>query len=143
MSHAEPSHTSLSLGCHRTPTDRRKLRRVNWIGLFWMAGFVATTFVGLRDEPSQLLGWGLIALTTVLGIATIAAYVDFLKTADELLRKIQLEALSLAFGVGMVFSFSYRLCEQFGAPQLDVNDPMLLMIVVWAVGQALATRRYR
>lgn len=30
-----------------------------------------------------------------------------------------------------------------GAPSLDLNDPLLVMLVVWAVAQTVIERRYR
>jgi hypothetical protein len=36
----------------------------------------------------------------------------------------------------------WRLCERLGAPKLDVDDPFFVMIIVWAVSQAVAMKRY-
>ncbi len=63
--------------------------------------------------------------------------------ADELLRKIQLEGLALGFGAGVIFAMSYQLLERAGAPQLQVSDTVVVMMVGWAVGQLLGLRRYR
>ncbi|HEX2059549.1 MAG TPA: hypothetical protein VHK90_02310, partial [Thermoanaerobaculia bacterium] len=88
------------------------------------------------------LAYGLTAATIVLMTMAARAYVMFLRGADELLRKIQLEALALAFGAGGVFMIGWRLCERLGAPKLDVNDPFVVMAVVWGLGQWLGFRRY-
>jgi hypothetical protein len=37
---------------------------------------------------------------------------------------------------------SWRLLERAGAPELDVNDGLLVMLVAYGVGVALARRRY-
>lgn len=130
-------------GCHTTPTDRRKLRRLNVMVLLWAVVFVAGSFMARHHPDWRALGYSLVALTGLLGIAVVAIYVDYLRTADELLRKIQLEALGLAFGAGWVFTFTYRMCQRLGAPALDIDDPMLVMILVWVVAQFLGARRYR
>jgi len=136
------STRSWLLGCDMTPADRRKIWRFNALAFVWMAAFVAGSFVARRGEQ-PLLGWALAALTALLGIAVVAFYVRFLRSADELLRKIQLEALALAFGVGIIFMVTYRLCERLGAPSLDIADPMIVMVITWVVGQLIGARRYR
>src|ERR1044072_5487938 len=71
------------------------------------------------------LGWGpaahphggaLAALTAVPGLVGIRAYIRFLREADELLRKIQLEALAIAFGVGVLFMMTRRLFARLRGP---------------------------
>jgi hypothetical protein len=44
--------------------------------------------------------------------------------------------------VGVVAMMGYRLCERLGAPDLDINDPVLVMVLVWFGGQYLGARRY-
>ena len=58
-------------------------------------------------------------------------------------QRVLLEALAMGFGVGVLFSMGYRLFERLGAPDLDINDPLIVMLVVWAGWQAVAARRYR
>jgi predicted transcriptional regulator len=53
--------------------------------------------------------------SAVLGIATVLAYRRFLEGTDELRRKIEVEALAMAFGVGMVSGLSYWLLTIGGA----------------------------
>lgn len=105
----------------------------------------ATAIVPLRVG---VLGRGPVALTlaaimTVLALLTIRAFMDFLRQADELLRRIQLEALALGFGAGWMFMLCYRVFERLGAPQLDIGNPILIMAFTFALGQYLGIRRYR
>jgi hypothetical protein len=81
-------------------------------------------------------------LPTLLGAAVVWSYVTFIRRADELLRKIHLEALALGFGAGVVFMLGYRLFERAGAPELDVSDPILVMMLVFTAAQLLLNRRY-
>jgi hypothetical protein len=128
-----------------TANDERNMRRYNGWLLAWMGVWMAARFlVEWRGEQlAGVLGWGIAALTVVPGVLAIGAYVRFLREADELLRKIQLEALALAFGVGTLFMMTWRLVEKVGGPQLDVNDAVVLMFVVWIGAQWLGARRYR
>ena len=88
------------------------------------------------------IAWIFPVATAIVGIVALAAYVRFLRVADELLRKIHVEALALAFGTGAVFMIVYRLCERLGAPKLDSNDPLLVMGIACCIGLWLGVRRY-
>ena len=112
----------------------------------WLTGAVLTFAAATILLDGKLIpaavGWGLTALSTVLMIVAMRSYVLFIRSADELLRKVHLEALAFAFGAGIVAMMSYRLCERLGAPKLDVNDAALLMLLCWFGGQWLGARRY-
>ncbi len=58
------------------------------------------------------------------------------------MRKIQLEALAIAFGAGALFMIGYRLLEHAGAPEADTPDALAVMAMVWAVATVVGTRRY-
>src|SRR5262245_37739197 len=88
------------------------------------------------------VAWTLAAIMTILALLTIRAFMAFLRQADELLRRIQLEALALGFGAGWMFMLCYRVFERLGAPQLDIAHPILIMAFTFAFGQYLGVRRY-
>jgi hypothetical protein len=123
--------------------DRRNLRRFNFWALAWALSFAAGAVLLSTGRIQRGPAAVAVALAcAALGVVSIAAYVRFLRGIDELQRQIQLESLALGFGAGAVFMLGYRLLERAGAPALDTSDPVLVMVVVWAVGQWLARRRY-
>jgi hypothetical protein len=127
-----------------TDTDRRNSNRFTGWAMAWAVSFVGATLVltaGL--VPGGAASWAVALAPNVLGLAALLAYVRFLRQVDELMRKIQLEGLAVGFGVGVAFASGYRLLERAGAPDLDVNDVVLVMLLAWVVGQLLALRRYR
>ena len=127
-----------------TANDRRNLMRFNYWSLAWMLLWALALVAVKRLEIFHgAPGWALAALTVVPGVVALRTYVTFLREADELLRKIQLEALALAFGTGVLFMMSWRLVEALGGPQLDISQPVVVMFVVWALAQWLVARRYR
>jgi hypothetical protein len=131
-----------SLSEQFTPRDVRHLRAFHlWLGGAVLAFIAATVLIDQALIPAAA-GWALTALSVMLMAFAIRAYMVFLRGADELLRKIHLDALALAFGVGAIAMMGYRLCERLGAPKLDVNDPFLVMMLVWALGQWIGLRRY-
>jgi hypothetical protein len=126
-----------------TARDARNQRRVN----FWL--FAATlaylgTSAALRWRASlpAALPWFLAGLTALLAIVAIRRFLAFLRAADELLRKIQTEALALGFGTGAVFSIFYPLLEKLGAPEIGENATACVMILAWGAGSWLGPRHY-
>jgi hypothetical protein len=121
----------------------RQARRAWWIAiLLWIGSFVVFTFAHSTETLPTGLGYGAAASNVVLGAAAVWAYLRLLRRADELERKIQVEALALGFGAGAVGMMAYRLFERAGAPPVDVNDALLVMLLGYVVGLVLARRRY-
>jgi hypothetical protein len=125
-----------------TPRDTHNYR----VFTAWMTGAMLTfgtaTILLSRELVPAIAGWMLTAATAVLMMLTMRSYILFLRQADELLRKVHLEALAFAFGAGIVSMMVWRLCERLGAPKLDVNDASLIMLVTWVAGQYIGARRY-
>ena len=73
----------------------------------------------------------------------IVVYRRFLREADELRRKIELDAFALAAGVGVVGAVTYRLLEQAGA--IGETDPVhvvVTMVVAHTISVVVGERRY-
>ncbi|MFA6956765.1 MAG: hypothetical protein WC538_12930 [Thermoanaerobaculia bacterium] len=147
MNNLNPDSQPRSLGwtCSEmlTPRDAENLRRFNVVCLAWAMMFVAATLAIVSYGVTGITGWALAFATLLLGATAMGLYIRFLRAADELLRKIHLEALALGFGAALVFMLFWRLCERLGAPKLDVVDPVLVMVAFWAAGQWMGLRRYR
>ena len=125
-----------------TPRDRRNLRRVNLALLMWTVAFLGATFLLRTGAIEGAAAWLAGVAAGSMSFVVIRRYVHFLREADELLRLVSLEGLALGFGAGFVFMTTYRLLERAGAPQLDVDDGFLAMVIFWGLGQWFAARRY-
>ena len=129
--------------CSGTAADRRnQYWFLGWM-FAWAVSFVAATWALVGLEPDGAAAWLIAAGPNVFSVAALLAYLRFLRMADELLRQIQLEGLALGFGAGALFAVGYQLLELAGAPQAQLSDLAGVMMVAWAAGQLLATRRYR
>ncbi len=62
---------------------------------------------------------------------------------DELQRRIQLESLAFAFTLTALLTLTYGFLENAGLPQLSWIWVWPLMGFLWAVGIAVAKRRYQ
>jgi hypothetical protein len=145
MAHSESLAARSTLCGDLTPQDQRNMTRFSaWLGA-WMGVWIGVRFAMEGWPPARqgALAWVLIAASLLPGFVAIAAYMRFLREADELLRKIQLEALAVSLGAGALFMMGWRLVRKAGGPPLDVNDPLLLMIPIWALAQWWGARRYR
>lgn len=127
-----------------TERDQQNVQRFIAAVLGWSVAFAVATFL-LRYNRDSLgvLAYAVAVIPTLLGMVAISAYVKFVRDADELVRRVHLEALAVGFGVGMLFMMGYRLFERVGAPKLDMNDPLLVMTFAWTAWQIIAARRYQ
>jgi hypothetical protein len=138
---AKPSIWALCAGL-TTPRDRANLRRVNLALAIWAVVFLGSTALLRFGAVEGAAAWLVALAPATMAVVSIRHYVRFLRAADELLQRVQLEGLAIGFGAGFVFMTSWRLLERAGAPSLDVSDGLLVMVVFWALGQWFAARRY-
>jgi len=73
----------------------------------------------------------------------LVAVVRHLGRLDELQRRIQFEALAFAFGGTALVTFGYGFVENAGFRHLSWFWVWPLMAILWALGFALANRRYQ
>jgi hypothetical protein len=124
----------------------RNQRGVLLWSLVWMSSWVGVT-LALKSGWLASGAPGIVAaiVSTSLGIGTALAYRRFLNGADEVQRKIELEALALAFGVGVVGGFAYWLLERSGAVPIAKSDLLYVLAVTcltYSAGVLLGKRRY-
>ena len=95
-------------------------------------------------HSSALISVLAIALNTGIGIGMVVAFMRFLQGLDELQRKIQLDALALSVGIGLVGSFSYSLMvtAKF-IIDAEISDIILLTTLTYVVGVIAGQVRYR
>jgi hypothetical protein len=76
---------------------------------------------------------------TLLGLSIASAIAHL----DELQRRIQLEAIGIAFGGSVIITFSYALMIQVGAPEVSWMFVPLLMVLLWGIGKLWTMWKYR
>jgi hypothetical protein len=80
---------------------------------------------------------------TIPTIVAVFAFVRFLGRMDELQRRLHLEALGFAFGASAILTFAYGLMENAGLPRLSYIWVLPAMVLLWGLGAAVASWRYR
>ena len=117
--------------------------------ILWSIAFAGTLVLANKAVlyewyTSDLIAIGAVVLNALAGIGLIFAFIRSLKEGDDLQRKIQLDALSVAMGVALVGGFSYSLLVTSGfIIDEEVTDITLLMVVAYMVAVIAGQVRYR
>lgn len=92
------------------------------------------------DSPLRVL----LALAPMIPACFIPfVVVRMLGRVDELQRRIQLEALGFAFAGTAVLTFAYGFLQVVGFPPVSWFAIWPIMALLWVIGAAWASRRYR
>jgi hypothetical protein len=135
---------NLKPACFGTPKDRRHERRIIYWTLAWMVLFVGSALADeygwiARGVPAVLLA--LASIVPAVGI--VRSYIRLLREGDELRRKIELEALAVAFGVGVFGGLTYALVgEAGGLPEAGVAELVMSMVLTYLVAVLVGRWRY-
>ena len=117
---------------------------------FWTVAWVLAT-AGAAFGPKSL--WDFNTLPTILGVLVhigigfgmIRMFRQYLLGLDELQRKIQLDAMALTLGVGMVVGVSYELLEDIKLITFEpeISHLIILMSLTFCIGIIVGNRRYQ
>lgn len=91
----------------------------------------------------ELMRLALTLLPMLPGIAICWVVLRGLRRLDELARKIQLEAIGVAFAGTALVTFSYGFLENIGLPSVSMFVVWPLMASLWFVGTIIGQLRYR
>ena len=132
--------------CDSTPQTKKNTLRLFFWGVAWVLATAGATF-----GPRFL--WDFNTLPTILGVLVhigigfgmIRMFRQYLLGLDELQRKIQLDAMALSLGVGVVFGVSYEMLEDIKLITFEpeISHLHLLMCLTYFIGIILGNRRYQ
>ena len=85
-----------------------------------------------------------VALLPVVPLCfALAAMLRFFSRIDELARKIHLESFAVAAGVTAIATFAYGMLQNVGLPPINLTLILPFTVLVWGLGTAIASWRYR
>ena len=128
--------------------DARSVRD-NLVLVAWIFAWMASLTVA---DKAALYGWWsaewitvlAIAVHVVLGFVVIIKFMHMLRGMDDLQRRIQLDALSLALGISLVGCAAYSLLVTWGyIVDEEVTDIFMLMCVSYSAAVLVGSLRYR
>src|SRR5688572_6236789 len=129
-----------------TPRDQRNRRAWGlWMGLYSFSVLGLLILFRLRRDlvPAGVLYWLLAALPLLVATGAMWAWARYLREADELQRRIQLNALALGFGVTFFFIGGYSILMVAGAPRLEHSQPMVPGLCAYGLALLYGKWQYR
>jgi hypothetical protein len=126
-----------------------QLKKVNknlvlW-SLLWMLTLAFATFGPiLLWQDNITLSLLSIIINTAFGVGMIWAHVKHIAVLDELQKKIQLEAMGIALGSGVVGGLSYSVMDISNVISNDAEIGFLVMLisVSYMIALFIGKRRY-
>lgn len=104
-----------------------------------IVSFATIKFGGITGLPAILLA----LLPLIAGVFVVSAVRDFIVAADELQRKIQLEALAISLAGTFILLLAGALLPIAEIDEPSYAWPLAAMSLLWALGQMIANLRYR
>ena len=126
-------------------SKKNTMRLGYWTGT-WLVTMAAATFGPLLVWPSnQLLTILAIFLNLGAGVGMIVANKIHLQGLDEMHQKIQLEAMALSLGVGLVVGLGYSMMDVTNLITFDAQISHLVILVglTYGAGVFVGLRKYR
>lgn len=116
---------------------------------FWTFAWVATLAIatfGPKFIWNESTVWSIVAIVvnTFFGAGMIWANVKHLSVLDELQKKIQLDAMGIALGVGIVGGLSYSVTDIANVIATDAEIGFLVMLisVSYMIALLIGKKRY-
>jgi uncharacterized protein YacL len=126
-------------------TTRNTLLLGYWTGAWLVTMAVATFGPLLMWQANQLLTALAIFLNIGIGFGMILANKNSLKGLDEMQQKIQLEAMALSLGVGLVIGLGYSTMDTSNLISFDaeISHLVILMGLTYGAGIFAGRRKYQ
>lgn len=123
----------------RTATKNLALWTLLWVLSLALATFGPTYFW------QGSIPWSIVAivLNTAFGVGMIWANIKHLSALDELQKKIQLEAMGIALGVGIVGGLSYSATNIANVISSDAEISFVVMLISVSYMIALVVGKMR
>lgn len=117
---------------------------------YWTLAWILTTaLVKFGTEyiwQSNKLFTGLVILfNVIIGFGMVLAVKRYLVGLDEMQQKIQMDAMALSLGVGLVVGLGYSSMGQTGLISFDaeISHMIMLMSLTYIAGIIAGLRKYR
>ncbi len=97
----------------------------------------------VKANPDAAWRYYVAVLPAIPAAFTLWFFVRALARLDELQKRIQLQALGFSLAGTALLTFGYGFLEGVGLPHLNWAFVLPLMAILWGVGAAVSTVRYR
>lgn len=97
----------------------------------------------LEANPNARWRYLVAVLPVIPAGLTLMIFARALSRLDELQKRIQMQAFGFSLGATALLTFGYGFLEGVGLPHLSWTFVLPLMAILWGVGTAVFTIRYR
>lgn len=115
--------------------------------LFYAAAMLSGAAAGIAEialrHGTQHVGIPVVALGALAALIAIVALIRFLRTADELQRRINHQALAFAYIGTLVLCLVYGFLQQTGLSCVSGLGICALLVALWSLGLVIFSRRYQ
>ena len=135
--------------CKPTDWERQNSKNTRNLALWTTVWLLSTALAAFGPRAIWEFNTGLsilaILINLAIGFAMILANKRLLLGLDELQQKIQLGAMGLCLGVGLVVGIGYEQMEDamLISFEPEISHLMILMALTYVVGIIIGQRRYR
>lgn len=126
-------------------TRLKTIQLAIWTGL-WVVTVAITAFgPELLWGENHLINMSAILLNLGIGVGMIAANIKHMNTLDELMQKVQLEAMGISLGVAVVGGISFSMMDATNVIPFDAEIAGLIMLIgiTYIISVLVNIRRYR
>ena len=128
-----------------TTAKKNTLHLAYWTGC-WVLTLALASFgqVYFWKENSLLIIL-FIAINTIVGVGMIMMNKKYLNGLDEMQRKVTLDAMAIALGVGVVGGLSYSILDQSNifSFNAEIAHLVLLIAITYVIGIMIGYNRYK
>ena len=134
---------------HSSNWEANTVRNTVRVGIWtfgWLASMAVANFgpkfIWASNESLTILA---IVVNLAMGVGMILANKRHLRGLDELQQKIQLEAMALSLGIGLIVGLGYSNLDVTDVIGFDaeISHMVILMGLTYLVGVISGTRKYR
>lgn len=126
-------------------TKRSTARLAAWT-ILWVVTVALPAFgPALLWGENDLINLLVIVLNIGIGIGMIKANIQHIKLQDEMMQKVQLEAMGVTLGVALVGGIAYSLLDITNVIPFDSEIGFLIMLmgVAYLISIAINMKRYK
>jgi membrane associated rhomboid family serine protease len=124
-------------------TSRQYLLELGGALMLYAALLVGANALERAIEPAGALKLAINLAPMIGALAGAWAVMRAIWRMDEMQRRIQLDAIAMAFLGTALITFGWGFAEGAGLPHLRAFSVWPIMGVLWAAGMLVAQRRYR
>jgi len=111
-----------------------------------MAGYTAMVPVSiwlLKGHEHSPVRYLFAVLPVIPSALAMWATIRFVRSLDEMQRRIHLDGMAFSFVGTCLISLSWGFLQDAGLPRADVIWVPLLLVLLWGIGLNMARRRYQ